>query len=58
MDRKYMVEQLTMYELEYLHDNFDKHTLTEVGEFFAGGGFNAWSDEMLTNKFNLLFSED
>jgi hypothetical protein len=53
-----MIEELTMFELEYLLSNDDKHTLSEVTDFFAEGGFNTWTDEKLEVKYNELFGEE
>lgn len=58
MNRKQMIEELTMFELEYLLSNDDKHTLSEVTDFFAEGGFNRWTDEKLEVKYNELFGEE
>ena len=58
MNRKEIIEQLTMYELEFLLENSDKHTLTEMTDFFATGGFNSWSDGKLKEKFEMVFSEE
>jgi hypothetical protein len=58
MNRKQMIEELTMFELEYLLSNDDKHTLSEVTDFFAEGGFNTWTDEKLEVKYNELFGEE
>ena len=58
MNRKEIIEQLTMYELEFLLENSDKHTLTEMTDFFANGGFNSWNDEKLKEKFEMVFSTE
>jgi hypothetical protein len=58
MNRKQMIEELTMFELEYLLSNDDKHTLSEMTDFFAEGGFNTWTDEKLEVKYNELFGEE
>ncbi len=49
---------MTFYELEFLLENSDKHTLTGMTDFFAAGGFNSWSDEKLKEKFEMIFSEE
>jgi hypothetical protein len=58
MDRKNMIESLIEYELQWLVDNYDKHSLEEVTDFFANGGFHNWTDKQLEIKFNMLFSEE
>lgn len=58
LSRKQFIEDLTTYELEYLVSNFDKHTLTEVSEFFANGGFAQWTDAQLVEKHNLFITEN
>lgn len=54
LNRKQIIEDLIRYELECLHDNFDKHSLEEVTDFFANGGFNSWTDEELQKKHKLF----
>ncbi len=53
-----MIESLIEYELQWLVDNYDKHSLEEVTDFFANGGFHNWTDKQLEIKFNMLFSEE
>jgi len=48
MTREQMIKALTTYELQWLVDN-PEH-LQGVAEFFAGGGFRAWSDAQLEKK--------
>lgn len=57
MDRKHMVEQLIENELVWLHENFDKHALTQVVEFFTKGGFDALSDTELQRHYDKIFTE-
>jgi hypothetical protein len=57
-DRKKLIYDLIVYELEFLHSNFDKHTLSEVADFFANGAFNSWTDEALQEKYNLFIKEE
>ena len=57
-DRKQMIYDLIVYELECMHHNFDKHSLSEVAEFFADGGFNSWTDKELEKKHNLFITEE
>ena len=33
-----MIESLIEYELQWLVDNYDKHSLEDVTDFFASGG--------------------
>lgn len=58
MDRKQVVEALIENELVWLHENFDKHALTQVTEFFAKGGFEAWTDKALLTKYNDVYGEE
>jgi len=53
-----MIEDLTKYELQCLVDNFDRHSLEELTEFFAGGGFTTWTDTDLSKKMNLIYQEE
>ena len=57
-NRNDLIEMLTRYELECLLDNPDKHTLCEVTEFFANGGFNTWTTENLNKKYELFIKEE
>lgn len=57
MTRDEMIIQLIEHELQWMHDNFDKHSLTQVAEFFAEGGFSDWSDKELMNKYDLFIKE-
>lgn len=58
MDRKHIIETLIEYELQYLVDNYDKHSLSEVTEFLANGGFHNWTDEQLEKKISTIFEEE
>ena len=58
MDRKHMVESLIENELVWLYENFDKHALTQVTEFFAKGGFEVWTDEELLKKYDAVYGEE
>ena len=57
-DRKQMIYDLTVFELECMHHNFDKHSLSEVADFFANGGFGSWTDEELQKKHNFFINEE
>jgi hypothetical protein len=57
MSRKEIIEALIMFELEWLHSNFDKHSLLQVTEFFRDGGFGSWTDEALQEKYDLFIKE-
>lgn len=56
--RQEMINDLTEDELRFLVENPDKHNITEVADFFAKGGFNAYTDEALLEVFNLKYGED
>jgi hypothetical protein len=58
MNREQMIETLTTFELEGLNENFDKHNLSAVVEFFISGGFNNWTDEQLKAKFESIWGDD
>lgn len=58
MNRKQLIEELTRYELEWFLENNDKHSLTEIAEFFSNGGFTDWSDSELQTKYDLFIKED
>jgi hypothetical protein len=58
MTRDQLIFELTEYELLYLINNDDKHTITEVTEFFASGGFNSWSNKALEEKYTLFIAEE
>jgi hypothetical protein len=58
MNREEMIEVLTHYEMQFLVENPDKHTITEVADFFAKGGFNAYSDEKLNEVYDAKFGGD
>lgn len=58
INRKQMIYDLIVYELEYMHSNFDKHSLSEVADFFANGGFDSWTDEELQKKHDLFINEE
>ena len=58
MDRQKMIESLTEYELGWLLDNSDKHSLAEMSEFFSKGGFNIWTNEELEAKYNFFIAEE
>ncbi len=58
MKRKDMIEELTANEIEWLVDNFDKHSFVDAYEFFSAGGFTTWTDEELAKKYEQVFSND
>jgi len=58
MNRENLIFELTEYELIYLIENSDKHTIVEVAEFFANGGFNSWTNEQLEKKYNEFIAEE
>jgi hypothetical protein len=55
IDRQFLIEELTKYELECFLDN--PEYLEENVYFFARGGFNAWTDEALQKKYDLFIAE-
>lgn len=57
MTRQDYIEELIRHELEYLISNADRHTIEDVTEFFARGGFSDWSDESLEKQYNLFFKD-
>ena len=56
--RDEMIADLTHDEMLFLAENSDKHNITEVADFFAKGGFNAYTDEALLEVFNLKYGEN
>jgi hypothetical protein len=58
MTRDQLIFELTEYELVYLINNDDKHTITEVTDFFANGGFNSWSNKALEEKYRSFIAEE
>lgn len=58
MNRKHIIEQLIENELIWLHENFDKHALAQVVEFFVDGGFDSMSDKELSNHYDRIFKEE
>lgn len=56
--REEMIADLTKDEMQFLAENPDKHNITEVADFFAKGGFNAYSDEQLNEVYALKYGED
>ena len=58
MSRDEMIEGLIYHELSWLHHNFDKHSLQEVTDFFAKGGFANWSDEQISKKFADVYGKE
>ena len=57
MNRQTMITELIEHELDYLVNNYDRHTLSEVAEFFARGGFSDYSDAKLEKQYNTIFGE-
>lgn len=53
--REQMVLALTRFELNFLIDN--KEWLEDDAVFFAKGGYNSLSDEMLRQKYNEEFEQ-
>ena len=56
--RNHMIEELTEHELVWLHENFHRHNVLEVAEFFAKGGFTSYTDEELTAKYDTTFFKE
>ena len=55
MTREKMIHDLTKHELEYLFDmngDFD-----DVVHFFARGGFNAYKDKELIERWEFQFTD-
>lgn len=53
MNREHMIKELTRQELYWVFDNDSiELIIDDITEFFAKGGFNAWTDEQLTIKYN------
>lgn len=48
-----MIKELTRQELYWVYDNDSiELIIDDTTEFFAKGGFNSWTDEQLTIKYN------
>ena len=58
MNREQLIYELTSYEILYLLNNDDAHTIYEVAEFFANGGYTSWSMEDLQKKYSLFIAEE
>lgn len=58
LNRNELIYALTVYELEWLISNNDKHNRTYAAEFFARGGFTHWSDEELQKQYDLFIAEE
>jgi len=53
MNREHMIKELTRQELYWVYDNDSiELIIDDITEFFAKGGFNNWTDEQLTIKYN------
>lgn len=50
-EKQNIIEFLIDNELRYLIDNPDRHTLAEVTDFFASGGFHTWDDDKLLKAY-------
>lgn len=55
--REQMIEVLTSDEIQFIAENPDKHNVTEIADFFAKGGFNAYSDERLHEVYDLKYKD-
>ena len=58
MTRENMIEELTANELDWLVNNVDKHNMANAVEFFANGGFTAWTDEKLAKVYDDKLGEE
>lgn len=58
MKREEVILQLIENELVWLCENFDRHNLAQVAEFFRDGGFNDWTDKELLNKHDAVYGEE
>ncbi len=48
-----MIKELTKQELYWVFDNDSiELIIDDITEFFSKGGFNTWTDEQLTIKYN------
>ena len=56
MTREEKILALTNYELVFLIESPEQ--LKDVSEFFAKGGFNAWTDEQLDTSMYHKFGDD
>ena len=53
MNREHMIKELTKQELYWVFDNDSiELIIDDITEFFSEGGFNTWTDEQLTVKYN------
>ncbi len=53
MKREHMIKELTKQELYWVFDNDSiELIIDDITEFFSKGGFNTWTDEQLTIKYN------
>ena len=53
MNREHMIKELTKQELYWVFDNDSiELIIDDITEFFTKGGFNTWTDEQLTIKYN------
>ena len=58
LDRNFLIQELTKYELKWFLDQADDRLINETISFFADGGFVNWSDEDLTKKYDLFIKEE
>jgi len=58
LDRSFLIQELTKYELKWFLDQADDRLLNETMAFFADGGFINWSDEDLNKKYDLFIREE
>lgn len=54
--REEMIKELTRDEMQFLLENPDE--IAEIAEFFSKGGLNSYSDEQLTEVYNLKHGEE
>jgi hypothetical protein len=56
--REQMIDALTHDEIQFIAENPNKHNVTEIADFFARGGFLAYTDETLTEVYDLKYGEE
>lgn len=56
MTKEEMIKELTRDELQFLLENPDE--IAEITDFFAKGGLNSYSDEQLTEVYNLKHGKE
>jgi len=58
MNREELIDALTRYEIQWFLDQDNQAYVDDMTEFFAKGGFIAWTTEELQKKYDLQIAEE